>query len=203
VIDKALTQFATARDLEYIEAIERYDTEIGMLDWCAPQDWMCEPFMLAKTNKTVEQHQALTIESYLTLNAVQPKVVPVLQGWTISDYHRHVEMYATSGVDLADCERVGLGSVCRRQATDEIAQIVASLDGFRLHGFGVKSDGIRKYGWMLHSADSMSWSYSGRVIRPCPHTAVKSCANCWTHALEWRANAIAHTPKPVQMSLIK
>jgi len=186
---------------EYTEAIERYDTEIGMLDWCAPQDWMCEPFMLAKTGKTVEQHQALTIESYLTLHATQPKTIPVLQGWTISDYHSHIGMYATAGVDLEACDLVGLGSVCRRQATDEIAELVASLHGLRLHGFGVKSEGLRRYGWMLTSADSMSWSARGRRVAPCPHTGVKTCANCWTHALQWRERALDHDDRPVPMTL--
>jgi hypothetical protein len=27
---------------EYVEAVIRYDREIGRLDWAAPQDWMCE-----------------------------------------------------------------------------------------------------------------------------------------------------------------
>lgn len=31
---------------QYVEAVLRYDTEIGNLDWAAPQDWMCEPAII-------------------------------------------------------------------------------------------------------------------------------------------------------------
>ncbi|WNO26803.1 hypothetical protein SEA_SCRICK_20 [Mycobacterium phage Scrick] len=34
----------TAR--EYVEAVNRYDQQIGKLEWAAPQDWMCEPDMV-------------------------------------------------------------------------------------------------------------------------------------------------------------
>lgn len=188
----------------YVAATRRYRDEIGRLQWAAPQDWMCEPFMLDKTGKTVAEHQRLTVTNYLTLSVLAPDLpfVPVLQGWTRDDYLRHVDMYAAAEVDLAAEHTVGLGSVCRRQATEEIAGIVASLDGLRLHGFGVKGDGLRRYGWMLNSADSMSWSYRGRRINPCPHTGVKSCANCRPFALEWRNRALTATSRPVQGLLL-
>jgi hypothetical protein len=31
---------------EYVEATRRYAAEVGMLDWAAPMDWMCERAML-------------------------------------------------------------------------------------------------------------------------------------------------------------
>jgi hypothetical protein len=34
---------------EYVTVVRRYRDQIGCLEWAAPQDWMCEPFMLAKT----------------------------------------------------------------------------------------------------------------------------------------------------------
>lgn len=42
---------------EYIEATRRYVADIGMLDWAAPMDWMCEPKMLARTGLSTEDHQ--------------------------------------------------------------------------------------------------------------------------------------------------
>jgi hypothetical protein len=43
---------------------------------------------------------------------------------------------------------VGVGSVCRRQDEAEIGRIVSSLAGgdLKLHGFGVKKTGLRRYG---------------------------------------------------------
>lgn len=174
---------------QYVEAVQRYAEHLGNLDWAAPQDWMCEPHMIAKTGRSVREHQELTIENYLELRDQIP-VIPVLQGWTLADYERCADWYADAGVDLAAEPTVGLGSVCRRQYTDEIGAIVGSLSEFHLHGFGVKGAGIRKYGHLLTSADSMAWSYRGRRITPCPHTGAKTCANCREHALEWRQRAL-------------
>jgi hypothetical protein len=190
---------------EYAEAVARYRDEIGQLDWAAPMDWMCEPWIVAKSGKSVEHHMALTVANYVVLRDVWPDLpfVPVLQGWVMDDYLRCIEMYEQVGVDLRDEPTVGLGSVCRRQATDEIGRIVERLSrgGIRLHGFGVKGDGLARYGWMLNSADSMSWSARGRRIKPCPHSSAQSCANCRPHALEWRRRALRATSSPVQAEL--
>lgn len=191
---------------EYVAATRRYRDEIGQLDWAAPQDWMCEPFMVRKTGRTVAEHQRLTVENYVHLRGTDPTLpfVPVLQGWTLDDYLRHVDMYERAGVDLAAEHTVGVGSVCRRQATSQIAEIIGRLsaDGLQLHGFGVKTSGVRAYGWMLHSADSLAWSFRGRRIKPCPHTGVSSCANCLPHALEWRRGVLAGiAPTSVQLGL--
>jgi hypothetical protein len=179
---------------EYIDACRRYMAEIGNLDWCAPQDWMCEPFITAKTGLTVIEHQERTVDNYLLLRQLAPDVpfVPVLQGWELRDYVEHCAMYARNDVDLRAERTVGIGSVCRRQNTDDIGRIMSSLasEGLNLHGFGVKGAGIRRYGQMMASCDSMAWSYRGRRIKPCPHTGVTSCANCRPHALEWRHRAL-------------
>ena len=57
---------------------------------------------------------------------------------------------------------------------------------YRLHGFGVKLSGLRRYGRHLTSADSLAWSYAGRRVNPCPHTGAMSCANCLPYAEAWR-----------------
>lgn len=165
----------------------RYSDQIGRLQWAAPQDWMCEPWMLAKTGKTVAEHQALTIRSVLDLRTLWPDgpFIPVLQGFAIDDYLRHVDAYAKAGFDLEAERLVGLGSVCRRQATGDASEIVMRLQPIRLHGFGMKTTGLARYGGLLESADSMAWSFGGRRRGTCSEFK-SSCANCAHWALEWR-----------------
>lgn len=174
----------------YVEAVERYRAEVGRMAWCAPMDWMCEPVMVERTGLSVREHQARTVASYVGLRDAGLPVVPVLQGQTIADYHRHVDDHAMAGIDLSQLATVGLGSVCRRQASADIEALVRSLAPLRLHGFGVKSGGLRRYAAHLTSADSLAWSARGRRVRPCPHRGVTSCANCLPHALAWRARAL-------------
>jgi hypothetical protein len=114
---------------EYVAAVRRYRDEIGSLEWAAPMDWMCEPFMLAKTGLAIAVHQVRTVANYLELRSLAPELpfVPVLQGWSLDDYRRCAVLYDEAGVDLAAEPLVGVGSVCRRQATGEIEVIVHSL----------------------------------------------------------------------------
>lgn len=179
---------------DYVASVRRYVTEMGNLDWAAPQDWMCEPPMLAKTGLTVEDHQRRTVENFLTLRqlAFDLPFVPVLQGWEFADYERHVDMYAAAGVDLYSERLVGLGSVCRRQSTDQITDLtwVLSSRGLRLHGFGVKTIGLGRYAGHLVSADSMAWSYNARRNPPMDGHRHKSCSNCWPWASRWRDRVV-------------
>ena len=180
---------------EYIAAVSRYAAEIGHLEWAAPMDWMCEPAVRAKTGKTVAEHQALTVANYLRLRDMAPELpfVPVLQGWTLGDYRRCADLYDRAGVDLTREPVVGLGSVCRRQATRQIATIVATLadDGIRLHGFGVKTKGLAVYGADLVSADSMAWSAAGRRTKGCGRARHQNEANCFQYAAAWRQRVLA------------
>ena len=126
--------------------------------------------------------------------------VPVLQGWTQSDYLRHVDAYARAGVDLTIEPTVGVGSVCRRQHTGQIAAIVASLAGLQLHGFGVKTSGLAKYSAYLASADSMAWSATGRREPGCSPSH-RNEANCSTFAHRWRERVLAAIAAPTQLDL--
>src|SRR5258708_27264458 len=106
-------------------------------------------------------------------------------------------MDEAAGVDLAAEPLVGVGSVCRRQATEEIGTIMKTLAGLglRLHGFGVKTEGLKRYGQYLASADSMAWSLRGRHVRGCSHGShgrqvPSSEANCFSFARHWRSKAI-------------
>ena len=178
----------------YAAHVQRYANNIGNLDWAAPQDYMCEPHMLKRTKKTVHEHQQLTVRSVLDLRTISPTLpfIPVLQGWTRDDYLRHVEMYDNAGINLENEPIVGLGSICRRQATWEAAEIAMSLQPLKLHAFGAKRDAIGLYGSLLASCDSMAWSYGGRM-KPDTNCPKRSCANCMHYALDWRKKALHPT----------
>lgn len=175
----------TARD--FAELVAEYSDRIGSPEWAAPQDWMCEPPIIEKTGLSVREHQERTVANYLELRGHGP-FIPVLQGWTFADYEHCLDLYGQAGVTLADQPLVGLGTVCRRQATGEIASLVTGLHehGLRLHGFGVKRTGLACYGHLLASADSTAWSLRARLRgAPLPGHTHKSCANCLEFAERW------------------
>jgi hypothetical protein len=174
---------------EYVAAIRRYSEEIGLLSWAAPMDAMCEPFVLAKCGGTVDSQQRWTVDNFLQLRDLAPElpIKPTVQGWNVpDDYLRCVDRYAALGVDLTTYDRVGLGSICRRQGTKEVAVLVNRLAGLglALHGYGVKLTGLRHFAGQLRSADSLSWSYRGRRLPGCSLTH-KSEANCPKFALAY------------------
>jgi hypothetical protein len=98
---------------------------------------------------------------------------------------------------------VGVGSVCKRNSDPKtirwiLRTILAERADLKLHGFGVKQtalmDGqIRE---MLHSADSMAWSFAARMEG--------RNANDWREAAAfWRSIAEpASTPGPICRSLL-
>jgi hypothetical protein len=174
-------------EAEYAEWIRRAQAEIGGLDWAAPQDWMCEPVMLARTGLTIERHQGYTVGNYCRLKEMGVRVIPVLQGWTIDDYFRCIALYRRSGVDLDQLPLVGVGSICRRQGTLEIAELLAELKaaGLRLHAFGLKKQGIAAHRSLV-SCDSLAWSYNARKHPPLEGCTHARCQNCARWAMKWR-----------------
>jgi hypothetical protein len=159
---------------QYAAEVRRWGEEIGSLEWAASQDWMCEPFMLRKTGLSLEEHQRRTVEGYERLRELAPDLpwAPVLQGWALGDYLRCADEYERRGHRLDRLPVVGLGSVCRRQATAEARVIVGRLAarGYRLHGFGFKTLALGRVGTHLASSDSLAWSYHARR-RPPPRRA--------------------------------
>lgn len=151
---------------DYLQQIERWRS-CGSLEAASIQDWMCEPFILQKTGKTIEEHQALTCESYVYLSErTNVYILPVLQGYEPRDYVRHVREYAFLLVVGA---WVGVGSVCKRNGNpdaveDVLLAIKSERSDLRLHGFGLKKTAFERESIrsMLFSADSMAWSYAGR-----------------------------------------
>lgn len=163
------------------------------------QDFMCEPFMLAKTGLTVEEHQRLTIERYDALLAEdQPfPVMPVLQGYTPEEYVSHLRDY---GDRLKPGMWVGVGSVCKRNGQPEqvlavVSAIAAERPDLKLHGFGVKKTsllhgGVRE---LLYSADSMAWSFAARKNG--------RNSNDWREAQSFASAITSIVPAPWQLPL--
>jgi len=109
-------------------------------------------------------------------NMLRPPV-PVLQGWTLDDYLRSLDLldqvWSRWQPWLAPPRLIGLGSVCRRELHHPKHGLFAILSGLegrlpegaRLHLFGVKGTAlsqVRMYPWIA-SADSMAYDFGARV----------------------------------------
>ncbi|MCF6467318.1 hypothetical protein FAF44_02675 [Nonomuraea sp. MG754425] len=198
----------TVTAIDYVRAVRRYADEIGNLRWAACQDWMCEPPALARSGRSVNGHQHLSIDNYITLRGQwgpDSPFVPPLQGDSRDAFLRHVDMYARRGIDLTGAPLVSVGSVCRMQSTPEIGRVLGALAGLglRMHGFGVKTLGLRRFWPLLFSADSQAWSKNARenaddiYIDVPEHThprGGKTCSSCPVYALAWRKRMLASLP---------
>jgi hypothetical protein len=159
----------TVSPAEYAQRVRRYQRELGLMDFAAQQDWMCEPEMLAHNGLSVVTHQSWTITNYLELRELAPEVpwAPTVQGWSLGDYWRHVEEWYRRGVELHALPVVCVGSVCRRENPASAANILSSLaaDGLSLHAFGVKAEVLALCHEQIQSSDSMAWSTHMRAER--------------------------------------
>jgi hypothetical protein len=152
---------------EYAAEVNRLARINPGLRVAVSQDWMCEPFMLAKTGLDVAEHQRRTIERYdALLPLVKIYLMPVLQGYSLASYLDHIEQY---GNRLKPGMLVGVGSICKRNT--DVRQIEAILSAIkrrrpdlRLHGFGIKTTALGSgvVRECLASADSMAWSFAAR-----------------------------------------
>lgn len=167
---------------EYAGQIKRWKGN-GTLLAAASQDYMCEPDMLARTGLTVADHQRLTIERYDALVAENTGVyiLPVLQGYAPAEYVTHIRQY---GERLKHGAWVGVGSVCKRNGDPRaIESVLWAIKQERpdllLHGFGLKQTafGSSLITRLLHSADSMAWSFAARKQG--------RNANDWREAARW------------------
>jgi hypothetical protein len=184
----------------YVAEVRRIRDEVGGMCWAAPQDWMCEPLVISGgrgpggvrfvgTKLSVREHIHRTVENLVELRSVAPDVpfIPVLQGWTLGDYLDCAELYERAGVDLRAERVVGVGTMCRRQAMLRGPFILRDLasDGYRLHAFGFKMEGLRQVGGVVASADSMAWSERWKHEPPLPGHTHQHCNNCPEAALLW------------------
>lgn len=184
-------------ETDYVAMVRTFQTEVGQMEWAAPMDWMCEPIVLRKTGLAVAEHQRRTVQNFLTLRNLAPDlpIIPVVQGWERDDYLRCVDLYGAVGVDLTCEPVVGVGSVCRRNSDDAIADVAWALvdAGLSVHLFGVRGTAYRALRSIIQSADSMAWSmrawWHGKPHYPdCTH---KNCANCYPWAQEWHTRQTA------------
>jgi hypothetical protein len=164
--------------------------------WVSQPDLCCEPD-IAADQKAIDYRvdaTATLLEGFLrVVYAWQDKLsmtcsadvvrnmvripVPVLQGWSVDDYLRSLDLMMAVWKRwepwLAPPALIGLGSVCRRELMDRkhgLYAILAGLEGHlppgaRLHLFGVKGpclSEIKMYNWIA-SADSMGFDFSARV----------------------------------------
>ena len=191
---------------EHIAAITRIADQTPLMSWASPQDWMCEPHMLEKTGLSIAEHQRRTTANFLELRYLAPElpIIPVLQGWRPDDYNRHADDYIRHGIDLMTEPVVGVGSVCRRQATAEATTIFKRLhsDGLSLHAFGLKALGLATSAKYLTSSDSMAWSFAARrqrtqcgALNQRTGEPLKSCNNCWHAAIDWHTKLVARINK--------
>lgn len=162
----------------------------------------------------VREHQKRTVANFLELSALWPQhsdeecpFMPVLQGrpGDTESYLECADLYERSGVDLFGSPVVGVGSVCRIQATAQAGRLARALatlglgptgtgEGYEpsLHWFGLKLSGIGQVWPHIGSCDSMAWSYAARRKPPLPGcTGHKNCANCPRAARAWRNRMLA------------
>lgn len=161
----------------YAAQIKRW-SRCGNLLAAAAQDFMCEDEQLIRTGAGLRHgvaiHQGFTVSRYIDLRMAMDAIncptyiLPVLQGRTIGDYIRHIKMYEELGY-LPHGAWVGVGSVCKRNAeVTSIWMVLSEILDYRpdlkLHGFGVKTTSLQEWriNELLHTADSMAWSYAAR-----------------------------------------
>jgi hypothetical protein len=84
----------------------------------------------------------------------------------IENYLDHIDQY---GHWLPIGAYVGVGSVCKRNADPTAIELILDAirnkrPDLRLHGFGLKSTalGSARVRQLLHSSDSMAWSFAAR-----------------------------------------
>ena len=144
------------------------------------QDYMCEPFMLARTGMTIDDHQRLTIERYDALLAELTRLfdgpppfafMPVLQGFSIADYLRHIEKY---GDRLKPGMWVGVGSVCKRQGNIAVIEdLLLAIKGvrpdLRLHGFWREAHGASE----PHRAPPAAQRRQHGLVVRCPEAGTR------------------------------
>ena len=135
---------------------------VNKVDYFATMDYPCEPVVLARTGKTIDEHIQLTVESNLELMD-HPKVVPVIQGYSVDDYIRCCDLIKDYG-----CQKpyMAIGTMCKRtKVSDALAILNAIKTEFpksELHAFGLKKNFLPKVKDLIWSSDSIAWFYFQR-----------------------------------------
>jgi len=179
-------------------AADRYSRQLGQLDFAAPQDWMCEPAILAPHRPDRAGASGADCGQLPGVAGAGPPhlpFIPVVQGWHLADYLACVDLYRAAGggpdPGAADRARVGVPAA---SPTGQIAVIVAALAclGLRLHGFGIKTTGPAPVRAPARLGRLDGLELRGPAAPPALPgcTGHRNCANCLTYAASWR------TPHP-------
>lgn len=119
---------------------------------------------------------AKTCSDRVVANMLIPPV-PVIQGWSVSDYQRSLDLLMQVWQRwepwLAPPRLIGVGSVCRRDLKHPEHGLYAILRGLngllpsgsKVHLFGVKGaslEQVKQLDWVA-SVDSMAWDFGARV----------------------------------------
>lgn len=151
---------------------------LGPLKWLNPD----------QRDQQVLAHQQRTIDRYDQLldEETGAYILPVLQGFHPNEYVRHIRMY---GDRLKHGAWVGVGSVCKRNGDiSAIEGVLLAVHQERpdllLHGFGLKTTALSSglVQELLHTADSMAWSYAARMAG--------RNANDWREAKAWTSQIL-------------
>lgn len=193
---------------------------LGASWWSAP-DMCCEPqiacsqaeidyrvnataTLLEGTLRVVYEWQnqlAKTCSSREIANMIRPPV-PIIQGWSVSDYQRSLDLlmqvWSRWEPWLDVPALIGVGSVCRRSLkhpTHGLHAILAGLEGnlperSKLHMFGVKGSvlsELKMLDWIA-SADSMAYDLGARIkARKAGHS--NSMAHRASEMSQWMQSA--------------
>lgn len=140
-----------------------------MIAWT--MDYPCEKSVRERGRYSVKDAQEMTINNQIELKELSMELEPsmVIQGYSVEEYLEHIDMIKEHGLLT---ERMGIGSICRRGQTKEIARIIRAIHAnlpswVKLHGFGIKKSVIKTTDakFNLYSADSLSWDYDQRYGR--------------------------------------
>jgi len=139
-------------------------------DLYALRDYPCEPDLLDKIGRSVAEQQERTLDHHIELyehvsgSMLDAGAVSVIQGWTTDQYLEHLDVLRDHGLMT---HKMAIGSVCRRGADEDIAEVVLSIrdalpSSVGLHAFGVKGSVLRfeEVCDALDSVDSAAYDYA-------------------------------------------
>jgi len=170
-------------DLEYLHFVRKTKANLFAL-----RDYPCEPQILQKYNVTAKDQIHRTLEHHIKLLElserleVKAKPIPVIQGWELEDYYYCIDLFREHGLIT---DYMAIGSLCRRNATKQIQQIIIKVRQelpawVKLHAFGVKLSALKNIVvWRaLHSCDSSAWDFWARFEKRPLDTFEKSLETC-------------------------
>ncbi|WP_302083039.1 DUF7221 family queuine tRNA-ribosyltransferase-like protein [Salinibaculum rarum] len=144
-----------------------YASQMGA-EYVATMDLVCDPNVESDLSSTerIEQTVENTTEVVAAYEASSTnydfQLVPVIQGWKPREYLECVDAFRDRGLIR---EYMGIGSVARKHANDEIHEILTRLNNnlpsTDFHLFGAKLSIVRdhRFWGQFESCDSAAWRF--------------------------------------------